>query len=143
MAFKVSQLKTFAASELRDINALLRQLSAGDKTCSLVTLKRILGNENIEVWIVRSDKRIIGMGTPVETPMFSGSSGDIEDIVVDERYRGQGLGSKITKKLIARAKARGCRHAELTSRPSRVAANNLYKKLGFTIRKTNVYRLGL
>jgi ribosomal protein S18 acetylase RimI-like enzyme len=38
------------------------------------------------------------------------------------------------------AKARGAKTVDLTSRPSRVAANKLYQKLGFVLRDTNVYR---
>ena len=35
---------------------------------------------------------------------------------------------------------RGAKTVDLTSRPSRVAANKLYQKLGFVLRDTNVYR---
>lgn len=143
MGMKLSKLKTVSSPALRDLNTLLKQLSAGDKKISAPAMRKILANKNVELWILKDGKTIIGMGTLVEIPMFSGSSGDIEDVVVDERYRGRGLGSKIMRKLIARAKARGCRHSELTSRPSRVAANKLYKKLGYEIRNTNVYRLRL
>ena len=41
------------------------------------------------------------------------------------------------------ARARGARHANLTSRSARVAANRLYQKAGFYVRDTNVYRLDL
>ncbi|MGH9297111.1 MAG: GNAT family N-acetyltransferase, partial [Acidimicrobiales bacterium] len=34
----------------------------------------------------------------------------------------------------------GSRNVDLTSRPSREAANKLYLKLGFEPRETNVYR---
>lgn len=32
---------------------------------------------------------------------------------------------------------------DLTSRPSREAANRLYRKTGFELRETNVYRIAL
>jgi ribosomal protein S18 acetylase RimI-like enzyme len=41
---------------------------------------------------------------------------------------------------IFKAKELGCKNINLTSSPNRVAANALYKKLGFEIRETNVYR---
>jgi len=37
----------------------------------------------------------------------------------------------------------GLRHLDLTSRPSREAANQLYQSLGYERRDTNAYRLRL
>jgi len=64
----------------------------------------------------------------------------IEDVVVDGRVRGQGVGAALTKRALELAVSRGARTVELTSRPHRVAANALYRKLGFEPRDTNVYR---
>ena len=86
---------------------------------------------------------IIGMGCLVEIHTPSGRSGRIEDVVIDEQYRDRGLGERLIKGLIRRAKDRGCRYVELTSRPQRKTANLLYQKLGFQRRETNVYRLPL
>ena len=57
--------------------------------------------------------------------------------------RGRGLGRKVMEKTLAALKAMDVRHVELTSRPSRVAAQALYRSLGFTQRKTNVMELEL
>ena len=67
----------------------------------------------------------------------------IEDVIVDETQRGKGFGKKISEKLIGRARARGARVIQLSSNPTRTAANALYKKLGFELHETNVYRLML
>jgi ribosomal protein S18 acetylase RimI-like enzyme len=64
----------------------------------------------------------------------------IEDVVVDESARGRGVGEALTVAALDRAQAAGARTVELTSRPSREAANRLYQRLGFTPRETNVYR---
>ena len=64
----------------------------------------------------------------------------VEDVVVDDSVRGQGVGSALTKEAPRRAKAAGARTVDLTSRPSREAANRLYRRLGFEQRETNVYR---
>jgi ribosomal protein S18 acetylase RimI-like enzyme len=45
--------------------------------------------------------------------------------------------------MVARARGLGCRTIDLTSRPSREAANRLYQREGFEQRDTNVYRLTL
>jgi ribosomal protein S18 acetylase RimI-like enzyme len=67
----------------------------------------------------------------------------IEDVVVDESARGRGVGEALTVAALDRAKAAGARTIELTSRPSREAANRLYQRLGFNGRDTNVYRYDL
>ena len=67
----------------------------------------------------------------------------IEDVVVDSSVRGKGVGAALTSAAVDRARALGCRNVDLTSRPSREAANRLYQRLGFEVRETNVYRRDL
>jgi ribosomal protein S18 acetylase RimI-like enzyme len=64
----------------------------------------------------------------------------IEDVVVDERSRGRGVAEVLCREALNRASAAGARTVDLTSRPSREAANRLYRRLGFVERDTNVYR---
>jgi ribosomal protein S18 acetylase RimI-like enzyme len=64
----------------------------------------------------------------------------IEDVVVDEKWRGQGIGEALTQAGIERAIQRGASSVDLTSRPTREAANQLYVKMGFQLRHTNLYR---
>lgn len=67
----------------------------------------------------------------------------IEDVVVDVNYRNRGIGERLVRAAIQRAASAGARHVDLTSRPQRQAANRLYRKLGFQLRSTNLYRLTL
>ena len=67
----------------------------------------------------------------------------IEDVVVSETARGQGVGAALCQAAIDRAASEGARTVDLTSRPSREAANRLYKRVGFEQRETNVYRVEL
>jgi len=64
----------------------------------------------------------------------------IEDVVVDASARGAGVGAALNRRAIEIAHDRGARTVDLTSRPSREAANRLYARLGFARRDTNVYR---
>ncbi len=64
----------------------------------------------------------------------------IEDVVVDESARGAGAGEALVRSAVGRAEAVGARTVDLTSRPSREAANRLYLRVGFETRTTNVYR---
>jgi ribosomal protein S18 acetylase RimI-like enzyme len=61
-------------------------------------------------------------------------------VVVDEGARGQGVGTALTTAALELARRVGARNVDLTSRPSRVAANRLYQRLGFELREANVYR---
>ena len=67
----------------------------------------------------------------------------IEDVVVDGAARGQGVGEALTREAIRIAGTHGARTVELTSRPTREAANRLYQRLGFERRETNVYRFSV
>lgn len=122
---------------------LLAQLSANRKDISRAALAKVASDPHVEVWVIRDPQRIVGTASLIVTPLFSGARGEVHDVVVDAAYRGRGLGTLLAEKLIERARARKCRHIDLTSRPSREAANALYRKLGFEKRDTNMYRLSL
>jgi len=73
-------------------------------------------------------------------PIHTGVRGWIEDVVVDASARGMGVGAKLNLAAIDLAVRLGAKTIDLTSRPSREAANRLYQRLGFVERETNVYR---
>ncbi|MGQ0743178.1 MAG: GNAT family N-acetyltransferase [Acidimicrobiales bacterium] len=76
-------------------------------------------------------------------PIPTGVRAWIEDVVVDEYHRGRGVARALMGAALDRAREAGARTVDLTSRPSRHAANQLYLSLGFTPRETNVYRIDL
>ena len=51
------------------------------------------------------------------------------------------MGAALTREAVRLARSDGARTVDLTSRPSREAANRLYERLGFELRDSNVYRL--
>jgi len=63
----------------------------------------------------------------------------IEDVVVDEKMRGRGIGAALVRHAIDLARQAGAEGVSLTSNPNREAANRLYRTLGFELRKTNPY----
>ena len=73
----------------------------------------------------------------------SGVKGWIEDVVVDSRHRGLGLGKRLLLFVHQCAKELGVGSLILTSAPHRVEANGLYRSLGYEQRNTNAYRLKL
>jgi ribosomal protein S18 acetylase RimI-like enzyme len=86
---------------------------------------------------------IVGSLTLVVFRIPTGLRAWIEDVVVDDSVRGRGVGEALTRAALDRAREMGCRNVDLTSRPSREAANRLYQRLGFVARETNVYRMEL
>jgi ribosomal protein S18 acetylase RimI-like enzyme len=88
----------------------------------------------------RANGRIVGLLTLVVFRIPTGIRAWIEDVVVDEEARGRGVGEAMSREAIRRAVALGARTVELTSRPSREAANRLYQRLGFVRRESNLYR---
>lgn len=87
-----------------------------------------------------ADGTIVGSLTLVVFRIPTGVRAWIEDVVVDEEARGRGVGEALGREALSRAAAAGARTVDLTSRPSREAANRLYRRLGFVERETNVYR---
>ncbi len=137
----IKELTKASPKSLKEINALVHQLSERLPKCSIKLLKKIVADRNVELWVARDGDRIIGMGTLAIVVIPEGERAQIEDVVIDERYRGRGLGKQLSKKLIARGRARKISSITLSSRSDRMAANKLYKKLGFSHWATNVYRL--
>jgi len=86
------------------------------------------------------DKGLIGSLTLVLFRIPTGLRAWIEDVVVDNDSRGRGVAEILCREALNRASAAGARTVDLTSRPSREAANRLYRRLGFVERDTNVYR---
>ena len=87
-----------------------------------------------------SEKGLVGSLTLVLFRIPTGVRAWIEDVVVDTDSRGRGVAEILCREALNRASAAGARTVDLTSRPSREAANRLYRRLGFEERETNVYR---
>jgi ribosomal protein S18 acetylase RimI-like enzyme len=83
---------------------------------------------------------VVGSLTLVLFRIPTGVRAIIEDVVTDQGARRQGAGTALVNAALETARLRGVRTVDLTSRPSREAANRLYRELGFEQRETNVYR---
>ncbi len=122
---------------------LLTQLSASAPRLSAEDLNEIVEAEATTMFTAVTDEGIVGMLTLAMFRIPSGVRAWIEDVVVDERARGKGVGAALTHRAIAYAREHDARTVDLTSRPSREVANAMYAKVGFVRRDTNVYRLDL
>jgi ribosomal protein S18 acetylase RimI-like enzyme len=127
---------------------LIPQLSSSSPPPDADQLADIIAREGTTVFVARDDENgvIVGSLTLVTFRIPTGVRAWIEDVVVDsDAVRGRGLrtGEALTNAALDKAKAAGARTVELTSRPSRENANDLYQRIGFEIRDTNVYRFTL
>ena len=120
---------------------LIPQLSRSSPPPTGEVLKEIVDSDATSLLVARDpDGRIVGSLTLVLFRIPTGLRAWIEDVVVDDAARGQGVGEALNRYAIDVAAERGARSVDLTSRPSREAANRLYRRLGFEPRETNVYR---
>jgi len=120
---------------------LLPQLGKDVKLPTEKHFKRIFKSKNSHFFIAElENKEIVGILTIGTYDIPTGTKFWIEDVVVDETLRGKGIGKELMLFAMNFAKSSGAETIELTSKPSRVAANQLYQKLGFVIRETNLYR---
>jgi ribosomal protein S18 acetylase RimI-like enzyme len=136
---EITDLTTEFAAE---IWRLLPQLSTS-ATKDDELLARVIDSPTSSLLVARVDGRMVGMCTLATILIPTGVRARIEDVVVDESARGQGIGSELIMAAVRLAKTRGARNVDLTSRPSRSGANRLYQRLGFEVRDTNVYRFDL
>jgi ribosomal protein S18 acetylase RimI-like enzyme len=123
---------------------LVPQLSSSNPPPAHGELAELVASSATTVFVARGDDgAIAGTLTLCTFRIPTGVRAWIEDVVVDGAARGQGVGKALTLAAVEEAARRGARTIDLTSRPSREAANRLYQSLGFRPRDTNVYRYQL
>ncbi|HEX4863657.1 MAG TPA: GNAT family N-acetyltransferase [Acidimicrobiales bacterium] len=124
------------------ISRLLPLLSKSAVPPSEGQIADIVNSPGSTLFVAKDDAtgEIVGTLTLVVFRIPSGVRAWIEDVIVAEEARGQGCGEALSRAALDVARIAGARTVELTSRPSREAANRLYRRIGFVERETNVYR---
>jgi ribosomal protein S18 acetylase RimI-like enzyme len=126
------------------VTRLLPQMSTTAPPPSKEDVATIIEAPATTLFLARDDAgAIIGILTLVLFRIPSALRARIEDVIVDESARGQRVGEMLTRTALDAASAAGARGVDLTSRPSREAANRLYQRMGFARRESNVYRYEL
>ena len=142
---QVSVARIASADEevLAACHRLIPQLSSSSTPISLAELREMISSETSVLLAARLNGNIVGLLTLVVFRIPTAMRAWIEDVVVDESARGKGVGEALNRAALDEARRRGAKTVDLTSRPSRVAANRLYQRIGFVARETNVYRYEL
>ena len=122
---------------------LIPQLSSSSPSPGREELEDIVASPSSALFVARLDGQVVGALTLALYRIPTGLKAWIEDVVVDEAARGHGVGEALNRAALEEARRRGAKDVNLTSRPSREAANRLYRRLGFELRVSNQYRYTL
>jgi ribosomal protein S18 acetylase RimI-like enzyme len=126
---------------VQHINQLLEQLSFRKNRLTQIDLIFAL-QDNMKILIAQQGTLIVGMGIICRVPRLSHKECEIHDIVIDSNHRRKGIARKILSQLITEGQNYyGAKYINLTSRPDRKEANELYKNYGFVLQETNYYRM--
>lgn len=137
----ISELKQIDKNTLNGINELLPQLSSSASHLSPERLRGLIESSSTLILVAKNENQeVFGMLSLVVVEIPTGTKCWIEDVVVDTKARGQGLGKSLMKHAHDHAISIGAKCVDLTSRASRKEANQLYQSLDYQKRDTNVYR---
>lgn len=145
MKFYIEKIKDYSAGLTEAINKLLAQLNETAIPLTDSDVKYMIASSVNKLFVARrlNDKEIIGMLTLIVFRIPVAKRGLLEDLVVDRKYRGKGIATKLISTAINEARKNGAKYLYFSSNPKRVAANRLYKHLGFKKRESNLYRVEL
>ena len=141
MSVEVEVVREVTDELVEAFGRLLPQLSGNARALDADDLRTLVGWRGNRLLVARVGGQIVGTLTLVTFPIPTGLRAWIEDVVVDGTARGHGVGAALTQEAVRLARGDGARTVDLTSRPSRAAANRLYERLGFRVRESKLYRL--
>ena len=136
----IEELLTYSPQDLFDLDALMQELSASS-FCDKELLSAALEDANVHVYVIRDGGHIVATGTLCVKHTLEFAIADIESVVVSSQCRGRGCGRELMLAMVEAAKGMKVHHIQLTSNPTRVAANRLYQELGFVRYETNCYKM--
>jgi ribosomal protein S18 acetylase RimI-like enzyme len=140
----IAEVTEVDAELVEAFERLIPQLSSSSPPPSERDLRAIVASPASHLLVARNaEGRIVGSLTLVVFPIPTGRRAWIEDVVVDEAATRAGVGTALNRHALDLARDLRVRTVDLTSRPSREAANRLYRGLGFVPRETTVYRYSL
>lgn len=140
MPIDIEELREVTDDVVDAFARLLPQLSSSAKPLDAAAIKDVVSSPAVTVLLAKTDAEIVGTLSLVIFRIPTGVRAWIEDVVVDAAAGRQGTGTALVTAAVERARAAGARSVDLTTRPARVAAGNLYERAGFTKRETRVYR---
>jgi ribosomal protein S18 acetylase RimI-like enzyme len=139
----IEEVRVVTDDVVEALARLMPQLSPAYRGPSRAEIEDLIGRPGSVLLVARDPRRggsIVGSLTLVVFRVPSGIRAWIEDVVVDAGWRNHGIGEMLSRVALVRAAEMGARTVDLTSRSTRVAANHLYRRLGFVARETHLLR---
>ncbi len=137
---------TDATAEVHE--ALARLLPQLNPTLPLPTrerIERLMADPDVTLVVARDGDRIVGTATVIvyTTPYWIKAR--LDEVVVDRDARGKGVGEAIVRHCLEVGRRKGAQVAELQSGRGKVraAAHRLYKRIGFEVRDSDIFRISL
>ena len=136
----------FRMAKRADLPAIVRMLADDDlgsqRECYddplpqsyYAAFEQITADPNHELIVAEQGGEVIGTLHLIFLPSISYQGGlrsQVESVRVDKRFQSQGIGSRMMKWTIERARQRGAHVMQLTSHKTRVDAHRFYERLGF------------
>jgi GNAT superfamily N-acetyltransferase len=137
----IIEVNTYSLEYQEAMQRFLDQLTSHPMTLTEPMFRQLLESANSHLFFLMKDEQIAGMLTVGIYHSPTGGKAWIEDVVVDETFRGQGLSKLLVAHAIEFVKSKQIPLLMLTSNPKRIAANKLYQAMGFERKETNVYRM--
>ena len=137
----IIEINTYSAEYHEAMQRFLDQLTTHPMTLTETMFRQLIDSENSHLFFLMKEGQIAGMLTVGIYYSPTGGKAWIEDVVVDESFRGQGLSKLLVAHAIEFVKGKQIPLLMLTSNPKRIAANKLYQAMGFGRKETNVYRM--
>ena len=138
---EIIEIQTYSKEYYEAMQRFLDQLTSSPMTLTETMFRQLLESENSHLFFLMKDGQVAGMLTVGIYYSPTGGKAWIEDVVIDESFRGQGLSKLLVAHAIEFTKAKQVPSLMLTSNPKRVAANKLYQSIGFGRKETNIYRM--
>ena len=140
---EIEEIEEYTPQVFRTVQHFLTLLVTYNLKISEEDFREIIESNNSHLFVAidSQNNNLMGMLTVGTYLSPTGRKGWIEDVVVDEAYRGHGIGKELMQHAIQFADLQAIKLLMLTSNPTRIAANNLYQSLGFEKKETNVYKM--
>ena len=137
----IIEINTYSAEYHEAMQRFLDQLTTHPMTLTETMFRQLIDSDNSHLFFLMKEGQIAGMLTVGIYYSPTGGKAWIEDVVVDETFRGQGLSKQLVAHAIEFTQSKQIPLLMLTSNPKRIAANKLYQAMGFGRKETNVYRM--
>lgn len=137
---KIVELNALTDAQVQEVIGLMGEL---DPTIIVTPemVRRTVEAQGTHFFAVMDGEHIVGCASLSIFDSPTGRKASIEDVVISSTYRGKHLGKQLMEHVIDYARTLAPITLQLTSRPERLEANQLYHSLGFQKRETNAYRM--